>query len=186
MKIKQLTVAGVTVLALGFLAAPPATLRAQTAASKSDSTFVAKAAAGGMEEVALGRLAQEKAASPQVKQFGQRMVTDHSKANKQLAQAAQESGIAIPPNADSKAQKEAAKLADKSGKDFDTAYMKMMLKDHEHDIKEFQKEASSGQAPAVKNTASETVPVLEQHLTMAKQVAGQVGVDTTGASGAAK
>jgi putative membrane protein len=184
MTLKQLTAAGATVLALGFLAAPLARLQAQTAASKSDSTFVAKAAAGGMEEVALGKLAQKNAASPQVKQFGQQMVTDHSKANQQLAQAAQESGIALPPNADSKAQKEAAKLANKSGKGFDSTYMKMMLKDHEQDVKEFQKEASSGKAPAVKTTASQTLPVLEEHLTMAKQVAGQVGVDTTSASGA--
>lgn len=186
MKVKQLTATGATLLALGFLAAPLGNLHAQTAASKSDSTFVAKAAAGGMEEVALGKLAQEKAASPQVKQFGQRMVTDHSKANQQLAQAAQESGIAMPPTADSKAHKEASKLSSKSGKDFDTAYMKMMLKDHEQDVKEFQKEASTGNAPAVKSAASQTLPVLEEHLTLAKQVAGQVGVDTTGVSGASK
>ncbi|HEU4587892.1 MAG TPA: DUF4142 domain-containing protein [Gemmatimonadales bacterium] len=186
MKAKQVTAAGAAVLALGLLAAPVATLHAQSTASKSDSTFVAKAAEGGMEEVELGRLAQEKASSPAVKQFGERMAKDHSKANQQLASAAQQSGIAIPPDADKKAQKEASKLAGKSGKDFDTAYMKMMLKDHSKDVREFEKQASSGQAPAIKNVASETVPVLEEHLTLAKQVAGQVGVDTTGVSGASK
>lgn len=186
MKAKHITATGAAVLALGLLASPLATLHAQNTASKSDSTFVAKAAVGGMEEVELGQLAQEKASSPAVKQFGERMVKDHSKANQQLASAAQQSGIAIPPDADKKAQKEASKLANKSGKDFDTAYMKMMVKDHTKDVQEFQKEASSGQAPAIKNTASQTVPVLEEHLTMAKQVASQVGAETKGTSGASK
>src|SRR5688572_17073622 len=62
----------------------------------SDRKFVMNAAQGNMAEVELGRLASERGASPRVKQFGQRMVDDHGKANGELMQLAQQKGVTPP------------------------------------------------------------------------------------------
>lgn len=176
MNVTEISAAGAAMLAIGLLAAPVATLNAQVSApSKADSSFVEEASAGGALEVELGRLAEQKASSPAVKQFGQRMVTDHSKANQELTSAAQASDIVVAPKADSKLQAEKTKLASLSATGFDTTYMKMMVKDHEQDIAEFKKEAKSGKSPAVKQVAAQTLPTLEAHLAEAKQVAKQVG-----------
>jgi putative membrane protein len=71
------------------------------------------------------------------------------------------------------------KLSGKSGEEFDKAYMSAMVKDHSKQLELFRQQAQSGRAESLRELASQTVPVLEQHLTLAKQVAGQVGADTT-------
>ncbi|HEX2218901.1 MAG TPA: DUF4142 domain-containing protein [Gemmatimonadales bacterium] len=145
----------------------------------SDSTFVQQAGSGGLAEVQLGKLAQRKGASEEVKQFGQRMVTDHTKSNQELATAAQNAGLNVPSAPLPKHQKKMDKLSGKSGAEFDKAYMSAMVNDHTKQLELFRQEAQSGQAESLRELASQTVPVLEQHLTLAKQVAGQVGADTT-------
>jgi putative membrane protein len=75
------------------------------------------------------------------------------------------------------------KLQGKSGAEFDKAYMEMMVKDHQKDLSEFRKEASSGKSPAVKDAASQGAPIIEEHLKMAQQIAQTVG--GSGASGSA-
>lgn len=179
-RIQMMATAG---LMLAIAAAPVSTLSAQEqmAGAKADSAFIQKAASGGLLEVRLGKMAQQKAQNPAVKQFGRRMVTDHSKANQQLAAAARQVGVQPPTKLAPQHQEEVKQLSGKSGKDFDRAYMDLMVKDHIEDIREFQQEASSGSAPAIKQFASQTLPTLEQHFTLAKQVAVQVGADTTGA-----
>ena len=134
----------------------------------SDATFALKAAQGGMAEVKLGQLALDKASSPDVKSFAQRMVDDHSKANDQLKAAAAKGRMTLPTTMNAKDQSLYNKLNDLSGPAFDKAYMKAMVKDHEEDIKEFQKEASKGLNPDIKNFASTTLPTLQEHLQMAK------------------
>jgi putative membrane protein len=132
----------------------------------NDQKFVKEAAVGGLAEVQLGKLAEQKASSPAVKQFAQRMVQDHSKANDQLKQVAEKEGVAIPSSLDSKHQKRIDKLSKLSGSEFDKAYIKDQLKDHKKDVSEFKDEANHGTKPDVKNFASETLPTLEQHLSM--------------------
>jgi putative membrane protein len=134
----------------------------------NDHKFVKEAAMGGLAEVELGKLAQEKATSPAVKQFAQRMVQDHSKANDQLKQVAEKEGVAVPSSLDSKHQKRIDKLSKLSGTAFDKAYIKDQLKDHKKDVSEFKDEANHGTKPDVKSFASETLPTLEQHLSMVK------------------
>jgi putative membrane protein len=145
--------------------------------SKSDQAFVKKAALGGMAEVATGQVAAQKGDNDQVKQFGQKMVTDHTKANDQLKQIATAQSLPIP-DSDPKADKETKKLDGLSGAKFDKAYAKMQLKDHETTVKLFEKEANSGKDPQLKQFAADTLPVLQGHMQMATQMAQAVGVKT--------
>ena len=140
----------------------PATL------SSSDRKFIEKAAAGGMAEVELGKLAQEKASSDQVKQFARRMVDDHSKANDQLKSLASSKGVNVPTEIDRSERRELDNLAKKSGTDFDREYMKHMVSDHKTDVKEFTSESKSAKDGDIKSFAASTLPTLEQHLDLAK------------------
>jgi putative membrane protein len=135
-----------------------------------DKKFAKDAAIGGMTEVELGKLAVQKASSDAVKQFGQKMIDDHTKANDQLKEIASKEGLDLPQSLDSKHQSRVDKLAKLSGPAFDKAYMKDAVKDHEKDVNEFKNEAQYGSDPNIKQFASTTLPTLEQHLTAAKDL----------------
>jgi putative membrane protein len=142
--------------------------------STADEHFVKKAAQGGMAEVELGELAQQKAASPEVKRFAQRMVTDHTKANDELKQVASEKNITLPQSLDAKDEATKKKLSALSGEQFDRAYMNDMVNDHTKDVSEFKQESTSAKDPAIKNFAASTLPTLEDHLKEARQIAPKV------------
>jgi putative membrane protein len=148
----------------------PQTSPDTTATKVDDKRFAKEAAIGGLAEVELGKLAVQKASSDDVKQFGQKMVDDHSKANDQLKEAASKANISIPDTLDAKHQAKIDKLSKLSGDAFDKAYVKDMLKDHETDVREFQNEAQNGTNPEIKSFASTTLPVLQQHLSMVKDL----------------
>lgn len=137
--------------------------------SSADKDFMNRAAQGGAEEVSLGQLAQQNGQSDAVKSFGERMVTDHKAAGDKLAQLAEKKGVNLDDSVSTDAQKEHDTLAKKKGAEFDRAYMALMMKDHQNDVKDFQKEADSGQDPDVKSFASSTLPTLQDHLNLAKQ-----------------
>lgn len=141
----------------------------------SDEMFAKKAALGGMAEVELGKLAAEKATDPAVKQFAQRMVDDHSKANDQLKAVAQSANITLPTGMDPKDEALRDKLSGMSGAAFDRAYMRHMLEDHNKDVKEFQHEASAGKNDALKQFAAQTLPTLQEHQKMARETAAKAG-----------
>ncbi len=144
--------------------------RTTTLSDSGDRKFIEEAAAGGMAEVRLGQLAAERASSPEVKQFGQRMVQDHSKANDELKSIADQKNQPLPTEMTSADQKTYQQLAQLSGADFDKQYMKHMVKDHDHDVRAFKKEASaSGADPDLQAFAKRTLPVLEEHDHLAKQ-----------------
>lgn len=142
--------------------------------SAADKHFVKEAAAGGMAEVELGQLAIEKASSPDVKKFGQRMVDDHSKANDQLKQIAADEGVPLPAKLSAKDQATKDRLSKLSGDAFDKAYMSDMVNDHKTDIAAFRNESKTGQDPQVKSFAADTLPTLEDHLKNAQKVAPEV------------
>jgi putative membrane protein len=123
-----------------------------------------------MTEVELGKVALEKASSDPVKQFAQKMIDDHSKANEDLKQLASKENINVSDSLDSKHQSRVEKLSKLSGADFDRAYIKDQLKDHQQDVQEFQQEAQRGSDPDVKSFASKTLPVIKEHLSMAKDL----------------
>lgn len=135
---------------------------------EDDTKFAVAAADGGMLEVQLGQLAQTNGANAQVKQLGQMMIDDHSKANEELKATAAQKNITLPATLSEKSQKEYDDLSKKTGADFDKAYASLMVDDHEKDIDEFKKEASDGKDADLKAWAAGKVPTLEHHLEMAK------------------
>jgi putative membrane protein len=155
------------------------------ALSSEDKNFANKAAIGGLAEVEMGKLAQQKAASDQVKQFGSRMVDDHSKANDELKQVASAKGITLPTELDAKHKSKMDKLQKLSGAQFDRAYMDDMVADHKEDVSEFQKQSSSGKDSDLKGFASKTLPTLQEHLKMAQstQAAVKNGGKTSASAG---
>jgi len=137
-----------------------------------DHNFLMDAAMGGMLEVELGRLAAQQGASDAVKQFGQRMVDDHSKANQELMSLAQSKGITLPTEIDEKHKKDMTKLSGLSGAEFDREYGKMMLSDHRKDVSEFEKQSTRGTDADLKAFATKTLPTLKEHLQMAESLPG--------------
>jgi len=150
-----------------------------TAKAANDNTFVTKAAEGGLAEVELGKLATEKASSDQVKQFGQRMVDDHSKANDELKTLAQQKNITLPTSISAKDKAERDRLMKLSGAAFDRAYMSAMLSDHKKDVSEFRVESTSGKDADIKAFAAKTLPTLEEHLKLAQDANKAVGTSGT-------
>jgi len=156
--------------------APPA----QSAAS--DTTFAKKAAEGGMAEVKMGQLAQDKGTADSVKKFGARMVEDHSKAGNELKGVAAQEKITLPTDMSTKDKATYEMLSKLSGAAFDRAYARYMVRDHEEDVAEFSKEANNGHNPAVKDFATQTLPTLKDHLKEAKEMRQNVAPGNPGAA----
>jgi putative membrane protein len=130
--------------------------------SEKDKTFIKKAAKGGMMEVSMGQVAEQKAQSEDVKSFGKRMVTDHSKANDELKSIASKKGVQLPT------KEHTSKWTS------DKAYIDMMVQDHEKDLAEFKEEATSGSDPDVKKFADDTSKVIQEHLDLVKEIQGKL------------
>jgi putative membrane protein len=142
------------------------------AADKSpDASFYKNAAEGGMSEVELGNLAQEKGQSQAVKDFGQMMVHDHSAANDKLKGIASSKGIDLPTSSSVGQMATMGKLKVLSGNSFDKSYVKGMVQDHQEDIKEFEMEAQNGKDPEARQFAQSTLPTLKAHLSKIQAIA---------------
>jgi putative membrane protein len=197
-----------------------------TTLNSDDRKFIMNAAHGGMMEVKLGHLAVDKATNPDVKQFGQRMVDDHSKANSELMALASQKGITLPASSDSammiqndqssstspstaqstdqqsstsssgsqqssmdtstsgqrharvdtntaemlKDEEGMNKLSGLSGDAFDREYVNMMVKDHEKDVKEFEKASTNAKDSDVRAFATKTLPTLREHLQQVRDI----------------
>jgi putative membrane protein len=151
----------------------------QTKMRTDDKKFVRDAAMGGMTEIAMGKLATEKGSSDGVKQYGQKLVDDHTKANEEVKQVAGAQSIEVPDALDSKHQSQIDKLSNLSGPAFDKAFTKAQVRDHEEDVRAFQNEAQNGNNAAVKDFANKTLPTLQQHLSMAKDLSkGKMAANT--------
>lgn len=137
-------------------------------AGSPDQNFMMKAAQGGMAEVKLGQLATQNGQSQAVKDFGQKMVDDHSKAGDELKGLADRKTVTLPADLDAKDQATYDRLSKLNGVTFDRAYMKDMVMDHRKDIADFQHEANDGQDPDVKAWAGKTLPTLREHLRLAE------------------
>jgi putative membrane protein len=155
---------------------------ARQGASNADMKFAMTAAQDGMTEVELGRLAVQKGMSDAVKQFGQRMIDDHTNANQQLMQLASSKGMTLPTTLDAKHAAMVAKFQRLSGAEFDRAYAKQMVQDHRKAVNLFQKEADRGMDADLKAFASQTLPTLQGHLSMAQALNGGTGNSNRGAS----
>jgi putative membrane protein len=145
--------------------------------SDADRMFVEKAAAAGLAEVNLSELALKQASREDVKKFAKMMVDDHGKANKELLDIVNKKKL-TPPREMSKVHKDAMdKLSTLKGDDFDTTYMRQMVKDHEEAVSLFEKQSKDGQDADLKKFAGDKLPTLKEHLDMAKKIADKKGSD---------
>lgn len=160
----------------------PASTTNKTTASKTkgggDPAFVQEAGVGGLAEVEMGRLAVQKAKDDRIRQFGQKMIDDHSKANEQLKQAASHEGLNVPTALDEKHKQTMNRLEKLSGAEFDAAYSKLMVKDHKEDVKLFEKQSKAGNS-AVQKFAADTLPTLKNHLQMAEELGGSMAASSS-------
>jgi putative membrane protein len=154
---------------------------------ESDAEFVKKAASGGMLEVELGRHVAKNAANAEVRAFGERMVTDHGAANRELESVARSSGIAVPTELDEDQRETKERLTALRGAELDRAYMSAMVEDHRHDVEEFEEQAQEGKSE-IDRWAARTLPTLQSHLAQAETVADRIEdaseTSTSGAPGA--
>ncbi|HWV66345.1 DUF4142 domain-containing protein [Chitinophaga sp.] len=137
---------------------------------EKSSAFAVEAANGGMMEVEMGKLAQEKAQNPRVKAFATMMVNDHSKANDELKALASQKGITLPAELSTETKKHIEDLGKKTGKDFDKDYMSMMVDDHDKDVSKFEKAPDNVTDQELKTWAANTLPTLKAHQDSAKAI----------------
>ncbi len=175
--IKRLSI-NACVLGLALTLPPAVALSADTKSSgklsRTASNFVTEAAQGGLMEVELGKIAQQKATDQKVQQFGKRMEQDHSKANEELKKTASDKGIELANELDKKHKSKVDKLSKLSGAEFDRQYMQAMISDHKQDIEEFQSEAKKEKDPDLQKYARQTLPTLQEHLQLAESAGQQV------------
>jgi putative membrane protein len=136
-----------------------------------EKDFVRNALEGGITEVELGKIAVKNSNNDDVKQFGQKMVDDHSKLNDQMKQVAHQMNVKIPTAPSGKDRATINRLQALNGDDFDKAYIKDMLKDHQQDKKEFKHEAESATNPTLKDVATQGEQIISDHLQMIEQIA---------------
>jgi len=169
---KGLTIISIVAAALAALTGPAA---AQVqVVSDQDREFVNKAAIGNLAEIELGRVAAQRAARPSVRSFGERMVTDHGRSNAELTSLARSKGIEVPTALEPSQQAVRDRLSALSGNDFDRAYMSEMARDHTEDIALFERAAEISTDPDLKAWAAQSLPMLREHLALARQVNSEV------------
>ncbi len=137
----------------------------------TDRAFVTQAAQDGIAEVQLGQLAAQRGSSDAVKQYGQRMVREHTQANNRLRQIATSKGISLPTDIGARNQSARERLSQLSGAQFDRQYMQQMVEDHTRGLALYQTQAEQGEDADLKAFAAQTVPVLQEHLQLARSMA---------------
>ena len=147
-----------------------------------DREFVEKIAQANLAETRLGQLAAERASSPQVKQFGRRMTTDHQKANAELKQIASKMAVQLPTDLDAKHEELHDRLSKLKGAEFDKEYMQAMVDGHQEVLQELERHAGSGERTvgtsgsadqmhaSVTGYAKKMVPDVRRHLEQAQQI----------------
>jgi putative membrane protein len=160
---------------------PKPAVKAETQPAKSgtiaaaDQRFVKEAAMGGMAEVEMGRLAAGKAANADVRQFGQRMVDDHSKANDELKSWASQNNVTLPTELGAKHKAMQARLSKLSGAAFDRAYMSDMVADHDKDVAAFERASKTVKNADLKAWVDRTLPTLQEHKKSAHEIRAKLG-----------
>ena len=133
-----------------------------------EEEFVIESAQGALLEVKLGELAQTNGSVQVVKDFGKVMIADHSTGYAELNTLATQKKITIPAGLSKKGQRKYDKLAKKTGHEFDKEYMDYMVEDHDKDIESFEEAADELKDADIKAWAAKTLPMLKQHLALAK------------------
>lgn len=142
--------------------------------TSADQQFMKQAAIGDAAEIQLGQMAQQKSQNPKVKAFGERMIKDHSQADDRLKGIAQEQHVSLPTELDPQHQAIKGELSKKSGPRFDRDYIRFMVQEHTKTIAKFKQEMQSTGDPTLKQYVQTTLPVLQSHLSEAKQIESEL------------
>lgn len=145
---------------------------------RADAAFIHEASADNELEVRLGQVAGRRSKNADVKSFAERMVTDHTRLEQDLTAMASKHGMTERPMLGRKHEAKLDKLQKTSDKEFDRSYMRSMIEDHMDDVSYFEQKGRSAHTSEVRDLVNAALPTLREHLTLAKQVAGKVGVDT--------
>jgi putative membrane protein len=171
----------------GFLIAAtplsPIHAQAKPAAAKNDSVkadgkFIREATADNLLEVRLGEMAGRRATTADVKQYGQRMVTDHQKMADQWTDLATKHGVELKPGLGPGRESKVDRLQRADQKAFDRAYMTTMIDLHAADVDSFQKVGMSAHSAPVRKLVTYQLPILREHLLNARRIGKEVGVDS--------
>jgi putative membrane protein len=153
---------------------PPASAAAAPS-TNPDQDFITNAAKGNREEVELGKMVAAKTKDPNVRQFAQMMVKDHTAALNELTQLAQSKNITLPDGLPDDASALQSRLSSDTGKTFDKDYVSAMVDDHKKDVSEFQGQSQNAKDPDVKQWAAKTLPTLQKHLDKVQQLDAKLG-----------
>jgi putative membrane protein len=145
------------------------------AESNVERDFIEDQLAAGNAEVDLGRLAQDRAGSPDVREFANMMVQDHQRAGDQLKAIANKQNVRAEAEAHDDHRDLQERLSKLSGAEFDREYMDAMVKDHEKAIDAVEAKAEKSDNADVKQWAAATLPSLKQHLDKANQIQSNLG-----------
>lgn len=143
---------------------------------EDESEFLVEAASGGLYEIEMAKLAQQKAQSQEVKDLANRLLEDHTQANEKLKQLATSKGINVPAAMGDEEQRKYNQFSEMATEEFDEDYIEQMVKDHKDDISEFEEAAEDLDDPDVKAFASSTLPALKEHLSIAEQLEENVNM----------
>src|SRR5215203_1685323 len=146
------------------------TSRPTSSLASADRNFIMKAAQSDLAEIQSGKVAQTKASADAVKAFAARMVTDHTQTSDQLKTMASTRNVPLASTPSSKDEKEMKKLGEMSGADFDRAYMASQVRAHRDAVNLFEKQSKSGRDADLKSFAAATLPTLQDHLKMAREL----------------
>ncbi|HUJ96219.1 MAG TPA: DUF4142 domain-containing protein [Terriglobales bacterium] len=138
--------------------------------------FITQAAQINLAEIELGNLAEQKANDQAVKEFGKLMVQDHTQAQDKLKQLASKEDVTLPMQAGAQANELKQRLSSESGAQFDEMYIRHMLSGHKQAIATFENEVAQGKNSAIQNYAESCLPVIQDHIRVAENVAGKMGL----------
>jgi putative membrane protein len=150
-----------------------------TGAASADTTFIRQAIRGNFTEVALGRLAEDRAEESAVEDFAERMVSDHNSMNEDWADLARDNDMRVGLEFGPAGQQAIERLKDLEGAEFDQAYMSEMIRHHEQDLATFQRMATSARSSEVRQLASSGASTIREHLALAREVGSGVGIAST-------
>ncbi len=159
---------------LALVWSAPAGERGTAGKALTDAQFAQFASANDLAEINLSKIAVAQASSPEVKQFAQRMLTDHTKSSKMLIMIANKQGLALAPRMDEKHEMLMKKMAGLKGPEFDREYMKHQVMGHKKAASIFQAQAANGRDPELKAFAAKVLPTIQHHMKTAEEINGKL------------
>jgi putative membrane protein len=142
----------------------------------SDRSFLTSAAEANLAEIDMAKLVGQKSTDPAVKDFANRMITDHTQASQRLATVAETNGVKLPTEESAAERNKKSELQKLSGAQLNEAYLRNELQGHKETISAFENEIEHRQNQETKSYAEQTLPTLQDHIRIAEDVAGKLGL----------